>query len=263
MKFLLVSDLHYALKQFDWAAAMAPNVDVVVVAGDHLDIAGHLEGNVQIVVILKYLRRMAAHAKIVVSSGNHDLDVRDEAGEKIARWMNKVRQLGIPTDGDSLELGATLVTICPWWDGPGLKQAVAAQLARDAAKPKRNWVWVHHAPPQNSPTAWDGKNFWGDDELNAWIETYRPDMVFSGHVHQAPFKAGGSWVDRIGETWIFNCGRQMGPTPTHIIVDTDAREAAWFSLAGAELVKLDAALERPPQAIEALPAWLKATTPAP
>ena len=51
--------------------------------------------------------------RLLVSSGNHDLDSRDATGEKIARWMGRVRQMGIPTDGDSVMLGTTLVTICP------------------------------------------------------------------------------------------------------------------------------------------------------
>jgi hypothetical protein len=80
--------------------------------------------------------------------------------------------------------------------------------------------------------------------------------VFTGHIHQAPFRKGGSWVDRIGPTWVFNCGQQIGPTPTHIAVDTDAREAAWFSLAGAELIKLDLPLQRPLLPLTAPPAWL-------
>lgn len=258
MKFLLVSDLHYALKQYDWAAAAAPNFDVVVVAGDHLDIAGQLSGGVQIVVILKYLKLLAQRAKVIVSSGNHDLDVRDATGEKVARWMGKVRRLGIPTDGDSVMYGDTLVTICPWWDGPNVKEQVQAQIARDAETPKKTWIWVHHAPPQGSPTAWDGKQFWGDAELGGWIETYKPDIVFSGHIHQAPFRKGGSWFDRVGKTWVFNSGRQIGPTPTHIAVDTEAGEAAWFSMDGGELVKLDAPLQRPPMILSALPAWMAA-----
>jgi hypothetical protein len=177
--------------------------------------------------------------RIIASSGNHDLDVRDEAGEKIARWMNVVRQLGIPTDGDSVTLGGTLVTICPWWDGPHARKAVAPQIERDAAKPRTSWVWVYHAPPSGSPTCWDGKKFYGDAELVAWIEAYKPDIVFAGYIQQAPFTQAGSWADRIGSTWVFNCGNQIGPTPTHIIVDTDAREAAWFSLEGAETAQLD------------------------
>ena len=33
MKLLLVSDLHYALKQFDWTTSVAPDFDVVIIAG--------------------------------------------------------------------------------------------------------------------------------------------------------------------------------------------------------------------------------------
>jgi Icc-related predicted phosphoesterase len=257
MQFLLVSDLHYALKQYDWTVAVASAFDVVVIAGDHLDIASCVDGGVQIVVILKYLKRLMGCTRILVSSGNHDLDVRDDSGEKVARWMNKVRQMGIPTDGDTVMLDSTLVTICPWWDGPNAKQAVQAQIERDAAKPRRSWVWVYHAPPYGSPTCWDGKQFYGDTALVTWIETYKPDIVFAGHIHQAPFMQAGSWADRIGSTWVFNCGKQIGPTPTHVIVDTEAREAAWFSLAGAETAQLDLPLRRPLPSLTESPTWLR------
>ncbi len=256
MRFLLVSDLHYALKQYDWTAAMAPDFDSVVIAGDHLDISGHVDGSIQIVVILKYLKRLMGCTRIITSSGNHDLDSRDSTGEKIPQWMRRVRQMGIPADGDSVMLGDILVTVCPWWDGPRAKEAVETQLARDSAKEKKTWIWVYHAPPAGSPTSWDGKKFYGDAELMEWIERYRPAIVFSGHIHQAPFIKDGSWTDRIGPTWVFNCGRQIGPVPAHIIVDTDAREAIWFSLAGAETVKLDLPLQRPLAQLHQLPDWL-------
>jgi Icc-related predicted phosphoesterase len=260
LKLLLVSDLHYALKQYDWAAAVAPQFDAVIIAGDHIDIAGQVAGNVQIVVILKYLRQLAARTTVLVSSGNHDLDQRDASGEKIASWMGKVRQLGVAADGDAVWFGETLITICPWWDGPATKNAVRALLERDAAKPKRRWIWVYHAPPEGSPTAWNGRRFYGDADLSAWIETYQPDLVFTGHIHEAPFKNGGSWADRIGASWVFNCGRQIGPTPTHIVLDTEANEAAWFSMAGAEIVRLDAPLARPITTLTEAPAWLPFNT---
>ena len=38
MKGLLVSDIHYRLKQLDWLASVAPEFDLVVIAGDHLDV---------------------------------------------------------------------------------------------------------------------------------------------------------------------------------------------------------------------------------
>jgi Icc-related predicted phosphoesterase len=254
LKLLLVSDLHYALKQYDWTTSVAQNFDAVIVAGDHLDIAGALDGGVQIVVILKYLKRLAERSRVIVASGNHDLDQRDEAGERVASWMENVRLLGIPADGDAVMMGDTLVTVCPWWDGPIARQKLHEQLERDAAKPKRSWIWVYHAPPEGSPTAWNGRRSYGDAALAEWIGVYKPDIVLAGHIHEAPFESAGSWVDRIGDTWIFNCGRQIGPVPTHIVIDTDAAQAAWFSIEGAELVRLGAPLER--TALTAAPAWL-------
>ena len=259
MKILLVSDLHYALKQYDWTASVAQNYDVVVVAGDHLDIAGALEGGVQIVVILKYLKRLAERTKLIVSSGNHDLDRRDAAGEKIASWMRQVRLLGIAADDDSVMIGETLISVCPWWDGPIAKQKLHAQLERDAGKPKQSWIWVYHAPPEGSPTAWTGKRSYGDASLSEWIGAYKPNIVLAGHIHEAPFVHAGSWADRIGDTWIFNSGRQIGPVPTHIAIDTDANEAAWFSMEGAELVRLDAPLDR--VQLGAMPAWMEINSP--
>src|SRR5262249_25737437 len=42
MRGLLVSDLHYALRQFDWVQAAARRFDLVVVAGDSLDISSYV-----------------------------------------------------------------------------------------------------------------------------------------------------------------------------------------------------------------------------
>ena len=68
MRFLLVSDLHYALKQYDWTTAVAPDFDSVVIAGDHVDISGIVDGSVQIVVILKYLKRLMGRTRLITSS---------------------------------------------------------------------------------------------------------------------------------------------------------------------------------------------------
>jgi len=53
-------------------------------------------------------------------------------------------------------------------------------------------------------------------------------MVISGHVHQSPFITNGSWFDRVGETWVFNAGRQPGRPPTYMVLDTQARRAFWL-----------------------------------
>jgi hypothetical protein len=48
-------------------------------------------------------------------------------------------------------------------------------------------------------------------------------------VHEAPFRPDGSWHDRVGSTLVVNAGRQSGPVPAHLIVDTDAREVTWWT----------------------------------
>jgi Icc-related predicted phosphoesterase len=245
MKYLLVSDLHYTLRQFDWLHHVADHYRVVVVAGDHLDLSSSVAFEAQIVVILKYLQRLHARAQLVVSSGNHDLNSTNQAGEKVAAWMSRVRRLGVASDGDTIEIDDALFTICPWWDGPATRTAVAAQLARDAAaRAGRRWVWVYHSPPAGSPTSWTGTKHFGDEDLVAWMSRYRPNIVLTGHIHQSPFRAGGSWVDRVGDTWVFNAGRQIGPVPCHVVIDPVGRRASWFSLAGTEHVDLAGATAR-------------------
>ena len=256
MKCLLVADLHYSLKQLDWLLQAAQGMDLVIVAGDLLDISSHVNGPVQVAVVNKYFRRLAGIARTVICSGNHDLDASNEAGEKYAKWMQAVRPLGITTDGDSFELNGTLFTVCPWWDGPRTRDGVDRQLARDAARRKGRWFWIYHSPPQASPTSQSGPRDFGDSDLSGWIATHAPDMVLAGHIHDAPFDEGGSWVDRIGTTWVFNGGRQTGPQPTCIVFDPDEGWAHWMSSERAETVRLDAPLTRPVAALTALPEWL-------
>jgi Icc-related predicted phosphoesterase len=213
MRCLVVADLHYSLPQFDWLISAAPRFDLVIFAGDALDVGSLVDFRAQIVVVKKYLARLSGMTRVIVCSGNHDLDERSPEGEKISRWIGDVRELGIACDGDSLTIGETLFTVCPWWDGPLVKQRIDSQLREAAAKRLKRWIWVHHAPPANSPISWGGKRFFGDTELVQWIQSYQPSMVISGHVHQSPFIPEGSWFDQLGNTWVFNAGLQSGGPP--------------------------------------------------
>jgi len=89
-----------------------------------------------------------------------------------------------------------------------------------------------------------------------WIESYRPDIVLSGHVHQSPFTRDGSWFDRIGETWVFNAGHQFGSPPAHIALDLGAGLAFWMSAAGEQSIDLGAPLARPAKDVVEFPGWL-------
>jgi Icc-related predicted phosphoesterase len=241
VRILLVSDLHYTLPQFDWVVDVASSYDLVALAGDHLDISSPLSLDAQTVVIRKYFSLINEQSQVAVSSGNHDLTGPDQNGEQSALWLEDARRSGVPTDGDSISLHDTLITICPWWDGPLGRDRLEARFANIATERPARWIWIYHWPPLGSPTCWTGRRDYGDTELGGWIDAFQPDLVLTGHVHEPPFKPAGAWADRIGNTWIFNPGRQIGPVPAHIEIDLTEGTAAWRSLMGEEQLQLASA----------------------
>jgi len=236
MRILLASDLHYNLKQFDWLDRQSDSFDAVILAGDLLNIASHLDLNMQIEVIKKYLFRMCEKTHLFVCSGNHDGNEKNAHDEFIAPWLQEVRSEKLHVDGDSIQLGDTLFTVFPWWDGDVTKQEVASQLEEASKLKASQWFWIYHAPPDESPTSWTGKRFIGDRELNQWLDQYHPDLVVTGHIHESPFKNEGSWHDQIDSTWVFNAGNNIGEVPAHIVFDMNSGKATWVSLAGVEEV---------------------------
>ena len=234
MKILVASDLHYRLKQFDWLASQAKNYDAIIIAGDLLDISSYIDLNVQIVVIKKYLSKISERTTLMVCSGNHDGNEKNDVDEYIAPWLQESRDQHMHVDGDSVVFGGTLFTIFPWWDGDVTKLEVSEQFKQASQLEFDKWIWIYHAPPDNSPTSWVGNHFIGDSELNDWIKQYQPDLVVTGHIHQSPFKTNGSWTDKIGKTWVFNAGSHIGDVPAHIILDIEKMAAEWYSLAGSD-----------------------------
>lgn len=235
MRVLIVSDLHYTLRQLDWVVGAAAEYELVVIAGDLLDMSSIVDPDAQIAVVCEYLTRIAGRTRLVVCSGNHDLDDLNELDERAARWLERVIAAGVVVDGSHLDDSDAFVTVCAYWDGPRSREQVGEQLAADAALVGgRPWIWAYHAPPDDSPTSWTGKRHYGDEALNEWIAHYSPAIVLCGHVHHSPFAQPGGWHDRIGSTLVFNAGNQIGPVPTHIVIDSDAGLASWSSYDGVE-----------------------------
>ena len=187
---------------------------------------------------LRIAIRIRGRAPLMVSSGNHDGDSRNAADESVAAWLLNNRADGLYVDGQSAVFGNLRITACPWWDGPASRAELARLLEREAAINTGHWIWSHHAPPAGARVCWSGKEFLGDPYLLDWIHLFKPDVVLSGHMHNAPFYPEGSWIDRIGETWVFNPGREPGPTPTHLKLDLDAMTAEWISVEGESIRRL-------------------------
>ncbi|WP_029432581.1 metallophosphoesterase family protein, partial [Blastococcus sp. URHD0036] len=238
MKILAVSDLHYRLPHWDWLVDAAAEVDVVAIVGDLADVVSPVPHEVQTVVLSTYLERLAERAVVLASSGNHDLDGPGEHGEQVATWLHGPDRAALHVDGASVDIGDTRFTLCPWWDGPVTRDEVAAQLSTAAVDRPSRWVWLYHAPPAGTALCFDGRRTFPDQELADWIALHRPDVVLCGHIHQAPWASGGSWNARLGDTWAFNAGKQIGPVPPHITLDTDAGTAHWFGTFGSQTIDL-------------------------
>jgi Icc-related predicted phosphoesterase len=238
MNLLFAADLHYALRQFDWLQEQAESCDALVIGGDLLDLGSSLDLDVQVVVVEKYLERLSRRTRLIVSSGNHDGDHRDAGGESRAAWLGEVRGERLHVDGDSVDVAGMRITVCPWWDGPVTRGEVEAQL--EAARPAEGmrWLWVYHAAPEG-PLSWTGKQHIGDATLTGWIHRFSPEIVLSGHIHNAPFYPQGAWIDRIGSTWAFNPGRQIGGCPAVLRFDLERMRVAWLSAEGVEERNLD------------------------
>lgn len=238
MRALLVSDLHYDLRKLDWVLAEAGGVDLVVVAGDLLDISSRVPLDAQITVILEYLARFAERATVVVCSGNHDLDSRGANGEKVTGWISEAGRAGAHVDGDSVEVGGWLVTSCAWWEGPATLARLEEQLDAAAERRRGPWLWAYHGPPEGS-LSWTGSKHYGDPELPRLLDQHQPELVLCGHIHQAPFVSDGSWHERRGRSLLFNSGHQIGPVPAHVRFDLDAGRASWWSSEASDELDLE------------------------
>lgn len=229
MRLLLASDLHYNLPQFDWIMEQADDYDLVVLAGDHLDISSAVPLETQIVVLQAYAEELATRCRPVICSGNHDLTGRNHHDEKWAPWIVSDQLPAAVIDRDRLDRDDVRITVCQWWDGPKTRDDVAAQLAADGTDRPLRWVWIYHYPPDESSVSWVGGRHIGDRDLNGWIDEHGPDLVLTGHIHDAPFRDGGSWIDRIDKTWVVNAGVQPGPIPPHCSIDLATGVAEWWS----------------------------------
>src|SRR6185369_15216035 len=98
MRILLTSDLHYTLRQYDWLIGAAAGFDAVVIAGDHIDASLPVPTAVQIAALSASITAVAQQSRVLVCSGNHDLNARDDKGEKISDWLAAVRSAALAVD---------------------------------------------------------------------------------------------------------------------------------------------------------------------
>lgn len=234
MRILIVSDLHYDLRQFDWLASNHTRYELVVIAGDLMELGSYVDADTQAAVVEQYFRRICRDVPMVVCSGNHDL-VEELDGTRTNDWLGELAIPGLVVDHGVYEDERVRILSLPWWENESERDRVAAWLARQQSPGDgRPVIWVHHAPPRGSPTGWNGRRDVGDASLAGWIRSHHPDLVVTGHVHDAPYQPDGSWIDRIGDTVVTNGGRRIGGIPATVVADFDDGILRWCGLEGCE-----------------------------
>lgn len=251
MRILHVADLHFDLRQLGWVFARADEFDGVVIAGDLLSLGAGVPVTEQISQTKHLLERIAGKTNLMICSGNHDLDHRIADGERVADWLHLLDTNLVFVDGEPCSLGSWLFSLCPWTDGPETAEFVRNHLDDTVPGDGQTWVWLHHAPPADTRISTTGRRDHGDSTLVRAIHRRQPQIVLSGHVHQAPFVGEGCWYDIVGGTLVMNPGRQDGEWPAHIELDAEDATATWRSVAGVESVSIGEHLTFPVAAQEA------------
>lgn len=235
MKLLVVSDLHYSLRQFDWLAANRGETDLIIIAGDLLELSSAVDQDTQATVVEQYFRRICEDVPMVVCSGNHDL-LEEYDGTRSAEWLDDLSIPGLTVDCASFENPEIRILSLPWWETEEERDRAEEWLRsqHDGSDP-RPVFWVHHAPPRGAKTSWNGRRDAGDETVRRWIGEFSPAAVFSGHVHDAPYYAPeGGWIDQVGETVVINGGQQIGEKPATVEVLLEDGTLVWCGMEGCE-----------------------------
>lgn len=234
MRLLIAADIHFNLRQMAWLEAEAGGYDAVILAGDLLDDPGHYPRATQTRTMKEALRLIAARAPVLVASGNHDIDDDGRAG-----WLHEIAGPRVFVDGSTVAWNGVAVSLWPWRSD----NATAMPHGAAHAAPGLARIWVHHAPPAGTRVGACARVHQpaGSLALTDRIRRHRPDVVVSGHIHDAPFRQPGGWCDRIGSTLCVNTGRQPGHEPSYAVLDLAAGEIGWYSASVREHLPLPTA----------------------
>lgn len=202
MKVLIISDGHGATEQLDKLESVANTADLVLFAGDFARFGASETG-------LPFLERLAAlHDRVFAVSGNCDeIDFRDTLEEYDLSIEGSLSYFnGLLFSGSGGALFHTGVTPNERSDGElvGDLALVAESVPEEAladGSPWENLVLVVHNPPKDTALDCVGKDVHvGSPLVRKFIETYKPLLVISGHIHES------FAVDRLGPTTLVNPG---------------------------------------------------------
>ena len=105
-------------------------------------------------------------------------------------------------------VNGTLITVCPWWDGPyaASRSSECWRRCRRARRPPVDLVY--HAPPEGV-LSWTASVTNGD-ALRRSHQRFSPTAVLCGHIHEAPSRPAARGSTASGKRVAFQRRRQIG-----------------------------------------------------
>ena len=190
MKLLLFSDLHRDVGATRALVTRAPEVDVLVGAGDFAVTRRGIDD------VIEVLRTIDTPTVLVPGNAESDQELRRACqGWSAARILH----------GESTEIDGVLffglgggVPVTPFGDWSfDLSEAAAEELLSECPE---GAVLVSHSPPHGHVDQSRGQHL-GSRAVFEAIQRCRPPLVVCGHIHESQ----GQW-SRVGETAILNAG---------------------------------------------------------
>lgn len=195
MKILAASDLHSDSKAAEKLAIKAKKnkVDLVLLGGDLVDSWGGSNG------LIGPFKREGI--EVLMVHGNHDqpFDI-DYLSEKYGKGVYNLHSY-YKEFGDFVVMGMGGTEFMPF-------NAEDDKIVNGFKKNIKKWeskkkILLTHEPPMKTKLSNLGWTDAGSHKMRVFIEKYKPDLVFCGHIHET-----FGLTDYIGKTKIVNTGKK-------------------------------------------------------
>jgi Icc-related predicted phosphoesterase len=238
VNYLLTTDLHGKPSFYDFVLERSAGYDATLMPGDLIDYHDNsISEKAKIRRVLDFALQMEqARRKLILTSGNHDLDdlvlmsseVDPEPSMALCdhQWMQFPELNGmthVSSYGKAVELDDMVVLPIRWHQWASCPDKARDALGEAGAEARatadqlgKKLAFLHHEKPECS---------WVMEEC---VRKFQPDYFICGHEHTEPFHSGPA--RKYENTFVINTGQFLySEEPAHGILDTDKNLLIWHS----------------------------------
>jgi hypothetical protein len=235
MRLLLTAELGQNHRWLKWLDEGSRNYDLVVIAGDFINVFRPEPLNVQILKAKAFLRSLAQKTRVAISSGNHDTadEIASSSRGPIPMWMAGLDSIStLLSDGrTSIIRQQLIVTALSYISTIDQKRLCLAEGAELRKKTNLPWLVIHHHPPVFEGGA-------GPEELSAGrlLKEFGPDFWVAGRFFDQAHSRGFAWIQTMEQSVVLNVSQESIATelreaafPNHVVFDLESGRMQWNS----------------------------------